>query len=107
MDVIEEIFVKLKSTPFIADRDEQFIFSLPVTVKTIAEDADVGPARARVTVGGVVSTTIALFAPRDPAVAGATKVNVDAVPARSRIDPPLSESEDVATYVRSALVSPA
>jgi hypothetical protein len=78
-----------------------------VTVKVIAEDVAVGPARASVTVGGVVSTTIALFAPSEPAVAGATNVSVDAVPAKSRIVPPLSESDVVATYVRSELVSPA
>jgi hypothetical protein len=96
MDEIDEIFVKLKSTPLDVDSEEQSIFSLPVTVKTIADVDAVGPARASVTVGGVVSTTIALFAPSEPVAAGSTRVNVDAVPARSRIVPPLSDSEFVA-----------
>lgn len=88
------------------DKEEQFIFSLPVTVKVIAEDDAVGPARASVTVGGVVSTTRLLLAPSEPATAGATNVNVDAAPARSRMVPPFSDSEVVPTYVRSELMSP-
>jgi hypothetical protein len=97
IEVIPEIFVKVKSTPLTVESVEQSISSLPVTVKVIDVEVAVGPARARVTVGADVSTRIALFAPSDPVADGAANVSVDAFPAKSKIVPPLSASELVAT----------
>ena len=48
-----------------------------------------------VTVGTVVSTTISLFAPREPAVPGLTRVTVAALPTVSLMLPPLRANAEV------------
>ena len=57
IDVMEEIFVNVKSTPLEADKVAQFIASLPVNVNETAVEFDVDDVAASVNVGGVVSTT--------------------------------------------------
>jgi hypothetical protein len=62
---------------------------LPVTVKVIVAEPLVDAAAARVTVGRVVSITIALFTPSEFVAAGAGRVKVALFPAASFIVPPL------------------
>jgi hypothetical protein len=49
------MFVKLKSTPFVEESDEQSIASFPVTVNVTAVVEEVAVERAKVAVGGVAS----------------------------------------------------
>jgi hypothetical protein len=56
MEVIEEIFPNVKSTPLDAERVEQSIGSFPVTVNVMAVELAVEVDLAKVTVGAVVST---------------------------------------------------
>jgi uncharacterized membrane protein len=58
MPVIAEMFVNVKSVPFVVDKVAQFIASLPVTVKVIVAEPEVAAERAKVTVGAVRSTEI-------------------------------------------------
>lgn len=71
--------------------------SLPVTVNVIVADVDVVDDAARVTVGAVVSMTIALLAPSELAAPGEASVSVALLAAASRMAPELSASELVAT----------
>ena len=57
--------------------------------------------------GATESTTIALFAPSDPAAPGAGTVNVALLPATSFIDPPLTAKAEADCSSRSADMSPA
>ena len=57
IDVMEEIFVNVKSTPLDDDRVVQLIASLPVNVNEIAVEFEVDEEAASVNVGGVTSTT--------------------------------------------------
>jgi hypothetical protein len=94
--------VRSKSVPLVVESVEQVIGSLPVTVKVIVAEPLVELVAARVTVGAVVSITIALepamlFAP----VGRATDVITL---------PDASVGAEVSTYevtVKSALVLPA
>jgi hypothetical protein len=82
--------VRSKSVPLVVERVEQVIGSLPVTEKVTVAEPLVGPLAARVTVGAVVSITIALFAPRELVAPGAARVKTALFPAASFIVPPLS-----------------
>ena len=57
IDVMEEIFVNVKSTPLDEDKVVQLISSLPVNVNETAVEFDVDEVAASVNVGGVTSTT--------------------------------------------------
>ena len=57
IDVMEEIFVNVKSTPLDEDKVVQLIASLPVNVNETAVEFDVDEVAASVNVGGVTSTT--------------------------------------------------
>ncbi|CAB4660606.1 unannotated protein [freshwater metagenome] len=57
IEVMEEIFVNVKSTPLDEDKVAQLIASLPVNVNEIAVEFDVDEEAASVNVGGVTSTT--------------------------------------------------
>ena len=57
IEVMEEIFVNVKSTPLDEDRVVQLIASLPVNVNEIAVEFEVDEEAASVNVGGVTSTT--------------------------------------------------
>ena len=57
IDVMEEIFVNVKSTPLDDDKVAQFIASLPVNVNATAVEFEVDEEAASVNVGGVASTT--------------------------------------------------
>ena len=57
IDVMEEIFVNVKSTPLDEDKVVQLISSLPVNVNEIAVEFEVDEEAASVNVGGVTSTT--------------------------------------------------
>ena len=57
IDVMEEIFVNVKSTPLDEDKVVQLIASLPVNVNEIAVEFEVDEEAASVNVGGVTSTT--------------------------------------------------
>ena len=68
--------------------------TLNVTVKsTLVAFVGFAPARTiDCTMGAVVLMTMALFAPSELAAPGTARVNTAALPARSRITPPLSAS---------------
>jgi hypothetical protein len=87
--------VRSKSVPLVVESVEQVIGSLPVTVKVIVAEPLVELVAARVTVGAVVSITIALFAPRELEAPGAARVKVALLPAASFIVPPFRSSADV------------
>jgi hypothetical protein len=87
--------VRSKSVPLVVESVEQVIGSLPVTVKVIVADPLIELVAARVTVGAVVSITIALFAPRELEAPGAARVKVALLPAASFIVPPFRSSADV------------
>jgi hypothetical protein len=94
--------VRSKSVPLIVESVEQVIGSLPVTVKVIVAEPLVALVAARVTVGAVVSITIAL----EPAM---LFVPVGSVTEFITL-PDASVGADVSTYevtVKSALVLPA
>ena len=57
IEVMEEIFVNVKSTPLDEDKVVQLIASLPVNVNETAVEFDVAEVAASVNVGGVTSTT--------------------------------------------------
>ncbi len=57
IEVMEEIFVNVKSTPLDEDKVVQLIASLPVNVNETAVEFDVDEVAASVNVGGVTSTT--------------------------------------------------
>ena len=57
IEVMEEIFVNVKSTPLDEDKVVQLIASLPVNVNETAVEFDVDEVAASVNVGGVRSTT--------------------------------------------------
>lgn len=57
IEVMEEIFVNVKSTPLDEDKVVQLISSLPVNVNETAVEFDVDEVAASVNVGGVTSTT--------------------------------------------------
>ena len=96
-----EIFVKLKSVPDTVDKLEQTIVSLPVTVNVIVPDVEVAADAANVTVGAVVSMTIA-FAPAMLLAPVGTVVDVIALPVVSATVPIVNE-----LTVKSDDVSPA
>ena len=77
-----EIFVKLKSVPDTVDKLEQTTVSLPVTVNVIVPEVEVAADAANVTVGAVVSMTIA-FAPAMLLAPVGTVVDVITFPALS------------------------
>ena len=58
------------------------------------------------TEGLIASTTNVLFADREPETPGSARVNVASFPAISRINPLLSESDDVFTYPKSVFRCP-
>jgi hypothetical protein len=87
--------VRSKSVPLVVESVEQVIGSLPVTVKVIVAEPLVELVAARVTVGAVVSITIALFAPRELEAPGAARVKVALLPAASFIVPSFRSSADV------------
>jgi hypothetical protein len=87
--------VRSKSVPLVVESVEQVIGSLPVTVKVIVAEPLIELVAARVTVGAVVSITIALFAPRELEAPGAARVKVALLPAASFIVPPFRSSADV------------
>ena len=95
--MIAEMLVSVKSVPEDVDNVEHVIASLPVTVKVMVIDVDVEGLAARVTVGAVVSMTIALLAPSELAAPGEASVSVALLAAASRMVPELSASELVAT----------
>ena len=55
---IAEIFVNVKSVPFVVDKVAQLICSLPVTVNVIDAELDVAAVLAKVKVGAVVSRAV-------------------------------------------------
>ena len=55
IEVMEEIFVNVKSTPLDEDKVVQLIASLPVNVNEIAVEFEVDEEAASVNVGGVTS----------------------------------------------------
>ena len=55
------MFIKVKSVPEVVDKVEHVIASLPVTVNVIDTEDDVDEDAANVTVGAVVSITMALL----------------------------------------------
>jgi hypothetical protein len=83
-------------------------YAVPISVEvTAAFSAAVIDPAVKAAVGAVVSTTIAEFAPSEPAEVAAARVSVALFKATSRIVPPFKTSEAVSTYVKSADVSPA
>ena len=96
-----EIFVKLKSVPDTVDKLEQTTVSLPVTVNVIVPEVEVAADAANVTVGAVVSMTIA-FAPAMLLAPVGTVVDVIALPVVSATVPIVNE-----LTVKSDDVSPA
>jgi hypothetical protein len=76
------MFVKVKSVPDSVDNVEHVIASLPVTVNVIVADVEVAADAANVTVGAVVSITIAL-APAILLAPVGTVVDVITLPALS------------------------
>ena len=97
MPVSDEMFVKVKSVPDVVDKVEQVIASLPVTVKVIVAEVEVAAEAAKVTVGAVVSITIALLAPSELVAPGVARVSVASFKAASRIVPLFSANDVVAT----------
>ena len=95
--VIDEMPVKVKSVPDVVDKVEQSIASLPVTVKVIVAEDEVAADLAKVTVGAVVSITIALLAPSELVAPGEASVSVALFKAASRIVPLFNDNEFVAT----------
>ena len=97
MLVIPEMPVKVKSVPDTVDKVEQVMSSLPVTVKVIVAEDEVAADLAKVTVGAVVSITIALLAPSELVAPGVARVSVASFKAASRIVPLFSANDVVAT----------